>query len=317
MNTLSYASSRKVIYAAVAANLAIAATKFFAAYLSSSSAMFSEGIHSLVDTGNQLLLLLGIHMSQRPADEDHPFGHGKELYFWSLIVAILLFGMGGGVALYEGVTHLIRPKPLENPIWSYAVLLAAMLFEGISWYVAVREIRNSDSRMSLWKSVRRGKDPSVFTVLVEDSAALIGLLVAFFGILLGHTLGNVYMDGIASLVIGIMLAMVALLLVFESKGLLVGEGANRQTVACIQQMAAGDPAVASVNKLLTMHLGPNEVLLNLEIEFRAHVSAPETIAAVRRLERLIQEKFPHVKHIFVEAAPLTGSDEPEAKSATT
>jgi cation diffusion facilitator family transporter len=309
---VSFASSRKVIYAAVVANLAIAVTKFAAAYLSNSSAMFSEGIHSLVDSGNQLLLLLGIYMSQKPADEDHPFGHGKELYFWSLIVAILLFGMGGGVAVYEGFTHVVRPRPLENPIWSYVVLAAAMVFEGISWYVAVKEIRGSGNGTSLWRSVKHSKDPSIFTVFVEDSAALLGLVLAFLGIFLGHTLGNVYMDGCASIVIGIMLAIVALLLVRESKGLLVGEGADPQAVEWIREMASRDPAVASINKLLTMHLGPNEVLLNLEIEFQPHVSAADVIAAVARLERLIQEQFPYVKRIFVEAAPLTRSDAPSA-----
>lgn len=301
---MSSASSKKVVYVAIGANLSIAITKFAAAFLSGSSAMLSEAIHSLVDTGNQTLLLMGINFSQRPADETHPFGYGKERYFFTLIVAVLLFGMGGGMAIYQGITHLIRPLPLENPIYAYVVLLAAAIFEGYTWYIALKEVRARANGRSTWRMIRESKDMAVITVLLEDTAALAGVLIAFAGIFFGQLLNNPYLDALASLIIGIMLCGVASLLIWESRNLLLGESADSDVVAEIRKLAANDPAVRSVDKLLTMHFGPEEVLLNLELQFNPQLSSEELVLAVGRLERAIRNQHPHVNRIFIEAAPF-------------
>ncbi len=301
---MSSAASKRVVYAAVAANSAIAVTKFVAAFLSGSSAMTSEAIHSVVDTGNQLLLLLGMHRSQKPPDDRHPFGHGKELYFWPLMVAVLLFGIGGGMAMYEGIIHLSRPLPLEDPFWAYIVLAAAAVFESVSWWVAVKEFRAGSGGRGVWQSVRRSKNLSVVTVLLEDTAALLGLLVAFLGIFFAHHFNNPALDGIASIVIGAMLAVVALLLIRESWGLLLGESADPETVAGIRKLARKDQDVSAVNNVLTMHFGPDDVLLNLEIEFRNEISSADLVASIARLEEAIRAEYPDVRSIFVEAAPF-------------
>ena len=217
--------SRTAIFAAIAGNLAIAATKLIAAFFTGSSAMLSEGIHSLVDTGNGGLLLLGLRKSQKPADANHPFGHGKELYFWSLVVAILIFALGGGMSVYEGVTHLSHAQ-LHDPTWNYVVLGFAIVFESFSFYFAYKAFRKEMSGQGVFKTIRASKDPTTFTVLFEDTAALLGLVVAFLGIFLGHQLNNPYLDGVASIVIGVILAVVAGFLAFESKGLLIGEGVD-------------------------------------------------------------------------------------------
>src|SRR5919109_2383527 len=230
------ASSKRTIFAAIGANIAIAATKFVAAAFTGSSAMLSEAIHSLVDSGNGLLLLLGIRMSQKPADLSHPFGYGKELYFWTLIVAIMIFAVGGGMSMYEGITHLTHPTPLHSPLWNYIVLGLAIVFEGYSWSVAVKEFRAAWQGQEVWRAIHTSKDPTLFTVLFEDSAALLGLLVALAGVYLGHQLENPYLDGIASVVIGIILAVVAVLLAFERKGVFVGERADTEAVASIRAL---------------------------------------------------------------------------------
>ena len=292
---------KKTIFAAIGANLAITATKFVAAAFSGSSAMLSEGIHSVVDTGNGLLLLLGIRISQRPADPSHPFGYGKELYFWTLIVAILIFAVGGGMSLYAGISHLRHPHPLEDPIWNYVVLGLAVVFESYSWSIAFREFRTDQRERRVWRAIHASKDPTTFTVLLEDSAALLGLLVAIMGISASYGLGNPALDGLASIAIGIILAAVAVLLAYENKGLLVGESADTQAVASIRALAEADPAVESVKPPLTMHLGPHEILLNLEIIFRKGLSAPAVVAAVDHLEAAIRSRHPDVKRIFIEA----------------
>jgi len=300
-------SSKKTIFAAIGANFAIAITKFVAAALSGSSAMLSEGIHSLADTGNELLLLLGIHMSQKPADANHPFGRGKELYFWTLIVAMMIFTVGGGISIYQGVTHLLNLKPLKDPTWDYVVLGFSVVFEGFSWKVAFTELLATKGEKNFWEAVRTSKDPIVFTVLFEDSAALLGLVVAFVGIFLGHQFHNPAFDGIASIVIGVILAVVAIVLAYESKGLLIGESADIETVNNIRRLAADEPAVERVMRTLTMHLGPDEVLLNLEIHFYIQLSSEEVALAVSRLEETIRTHHPEVKHIFIEAKSLAAS----------
>jgi len=293
--------SRSVVYAATLANLCIAATKFFAAAMTGSSAMLSEAIHSVVDTGNQLLLLLGLKRSERPADEQFPFGYGRELYFWSLIVAILLFGVGGGMAVYEGVTHLLRPQPLQDAFWAYVVLGASAVFEGISFTIAVRELRKKPGPPALWLRVHRSKDPSVFTVLLEDMAALLGIFTALIGVLVSHLLDNPAVDGIASIVIGLILGAAAFALAFESRGLLLGESASPEIVASVRKIASSDPAVRSVCALLTMHMGPDEVLLNLEVILKPSVSAQEQLAAVARIGKAIRAQHPAIRRIFIEA----------------
>ena len=300
-------SAKKTIYAAMAANFAIAIIKFIAASITGSSAMLSEGIHSVVDTGNELLLLLGIRLSKKPADDSHPFGYGQELYFWTLIVALFIFAIGGGMSIYEGINHVRHPEPLTDPFWNYVVLGLAVIFEGYSWNVALQEFLASKNEESFWTSIRASKDPTIFTILFEDTAALIGLLVAFIGVFSGHLLGNVYLDGIASIIIGIILCGVALLLAAESKGLLIGEGANAETVASIRIITSKDPAVAEVVKVLTLHFGPQEILLNLEIEFKEDLETGELAIAVERLETSIRKQHAEVKNIFIEAKSISAS----------
>ncbi|ABA58254.1 Cation efflux protein [Nitrosococcus oceani ATCC 19707] len=296
-----------VIYGAIAANFFIAVAKFIAAYFSGSSAMLSEGIHSMVDTGNELLLLLGVKRSNKPADEQHPFGYGKELYFWSLIVAIALFGIGSGMSIYEGITHLLHPTEITDPTWSYIVLGIAFVAEGISWIIALKELLASKNRdRSFWQALRISKDPSVFTVFCEDSAALAGVVVAFLGVYLGHTLNNHYFDGSASIVIGLILAAVALFLIYEGKHLLVGESADPQIVRHIHEIANTDPAVADLRRPLTMHFGPDQVLLNLDIKFRPNLSVAELENAVDRLEMKIRQAYPEIKRIYLEAQSFKG-----------
>jgi cation diffusion facilitator family transporter len=295
--------SKTAIFAAIAGNLAIAATKLVAAYVTGSSAMLSEGIHSIVDTGNGGLLLLGLRRSKKKPDANHPFGHGKELYFWSLIVAIMIFALGGGMSVYEGVTHLRHPH-LSDPTWNYVVLGLAILFESFSFYFAYKAFRGEMRGDGIFKTIRASKDPTTFTVLFEDAAAMLGLLVALGGIFLGHVLQNPYFDGAASIVIGLILGVVAGFLAFESKGLLIGEAVSPEVLASIRSLAEQDEAVSEVKKALTMHFGPQEVLLTLDIRFKKHLRTPQIAEAINRLEKVIREKHPEIKHIFIEAKSL-------------
>lgn len=300
------AESKKAIFAAIAGNFAIAVTKFTAAAFTGSSAMISEGIHSLVDTGNGGLLLLGIRMSKKPADTTHPFGYGKELYFWTLIVATLIFGVGGGVSIYEGILHLFHPSPLQDPTWNYVVLGLAMIFEAIVFVIAFREFQASKGRQSIWQAVRTSKDPTTFTVLFEDSAAMLGLIAAVVGIFLGHYFENPYLDGAASIVIGLILTAVAFFIGYESKGLLIGEGADPAVLRSIKRLAESDPKITTVERPLTMYFGPHTVLLTMDVEFRDKLSGAERDAAVQRLEKAIHEKYHDINHIFIEAKSLSG-----------
>jgi cation diffusion facilitator family transporter len=293
--------SKVAIFAAIAANIAIAVTKFIAAFFSGSSAMLSEAIHSLVDTGNGALLLVGVRQSQKPYDATHPFGHGKELYFWPLIVAILVFSLGGGMSVYEGITHIAHPHR-GDPTWSYVVL--GLAFESVSALLAFKAFRKELKGAGIVATIRASKDPTTFTVLFEDSAAIAGLIVAFVGILLGDLLDNPYLDGIASIIIGVILACVAVFLAYETKGLLIGEGVDPETLQSIRAIAAEDGAVQQVRKSLTMHFGPHEVLLAIDIEFKQHLSATEVAEAINRLEAAIRVRHPEIRHIFIEAKAL-------------
>lgn len=292
------------VYAALAGNFLIALSKFVVAGLSGSSAMLSEGIHSLADTGNQGLLLLGIRLSKQPADETHPFGHGQELYFWSLIVAIVLFGIGGGLSFYEGVTHLFEPTTLADPTWNYVTLAIAAVFESATLVIAYRELTRNSDETSVWRAFRASKDPSVFVVLMEDAAALMGLLVAFLGIFLGHSLGLPIFDAIASLVIAGILMVVAVLLAYESRNLLLGESARSSLVESIQHIVDSEDGIVKARRPMTMHMGPREILLNMDLVFDQELDSAQIAAAIDRVERAIRQRHPEVKRIFLEAQTL-------------
>ncbi|HEX4496398.1 MAG TPA: cation diffusion facilitator family transporter [Thermoanaerobaculia bacterium] len=304
------------LYGAMAANLAIATTKFVAAAFTGSSAMISEGIHSVVDTGNQILLLFGIRRSKRPPDAGHPFGHGMEQYFWSLVVAMLLFGVGGGLSIYEGISHLLHPRPPEDPLWSYASLAFAFVFEGISWILAMRQLRPIIREKGIWKTLRTSKDPSIVTLFFEDSAALVGLIIAFCGIFLGQLWRTAVPDAIASIVIGLLLSTVASFLVSQSRGLLLGESVSPEILASLRTIVHSDPAVVDAKEPLTMHLGPEEVLLNLEIDFSPGLPPGKITESIMRLEEEIRRKHPEIQRIFIEARSLQGVGRSEMAKST-
>ena len=295
------AESKVAIYGAIAANVAIAVTKFAVAGVTGSSAMLSEGIHSAVDTFNGGLLLIGLKLSQRPATPEHPFGHGKELYFWSLIVAVLIFGLGGGVSFYEGVQHIRNPEPLRDPLWNYIVLGAAAMFEGASFTIALRQFLKEAGSTPFWDALHRSKDPTNYTVLAEDAAALMGLLVAAVGIALSHRFAMPELDGAASLVIGVLLAGVAILLIRESHGLLIGEGIRPETARAIRSLALAQPAVRDVGRVLSMYIGPDDVLVTMDLDFADGTQAAEAGAAIAAVERQVRERFPMIKRLFIEA----------------
>ncbi len=293
-------SSHKVIYAALIGNGLIAITKFVAAFITGSSAMISEGIHSVVDTGNQALLLYGIRQSQKSPDSRFPFGHGREIYFWSFVVAILIFAIGAGVSIYEGIRHLAHPSPMSSPVVNYVVLGLALIFEGSAWGIAMREFRHERGDLGFFEAVHYSKDPSLFVVIFEDSAAMLGLIVAFVGILLGHLTGSPFWDGAASLVIGLILAGTAIWLVVETKSLLIGESAAPDVVQGIRQIAQACREVRHVNEILTMHMGPDFVLVNVSVDFDNAVSAADIEIAVAQLDTRIKQAYPVAKRIFIE-----------------
>ncbi|MDH3229743.1 MAG: cation diffusion facilitator family transporter [Alphaproteobacteria bacterium] len=303
---MASSGSKKVIYAALVGNSLIAVTKFAAAVFTGSSAMFSEAVHSLVDSGNQWLLLYGIKRARQPADEHHPFGYGMELYFWSFVVAILIFGVGAGVSIYEGVQRVIQPHPITSPYVNYAVLGLAMVFEGVAWLVAFREFNRAKGRRTWVAEIRFSKDPTVFTVLFEDSAAMLGLVVAMAGIAAAQAFDMPVLDGVAAILIGTILAVTAGLLAYECKGLLIGEGAGGAVVRGIRQIVDAQEGIKSINEILTMHLGPADVLANLSLDFKDGLSANDVERAVSALERAIKETYPEVTRIFIEAQSATG-----------
>lgn len=293
--------SRRVIIAALAGNTAIAITKFAAAAFTGSSAMLSEGIHSLVDTGNQVLLLLGLKRAARPPDRRFPFGHGKEVYFWSFVVAILIFAVGAGISIYQGVLHLLHPNPLENVTANYVVLSLALVFEGTAWYLAFREFSKARGQWGYLEAVHRGKDPTLFVVLFEDSAAMLGLLVALAGVYLAEHTGVMAFDGAASVIIGLILGATACWLAFETHGLLIGEAANQRVVEGIRRLVDGFDEVSHVNEVLTMHMGPDFILLNVSVKFADEATAREIESVIARMEHAVKEAYPEVKRVFVEA----------------
>jgi cation diffusion facilitator family transporter len=295
------ASSKKVIYAALVGNALIAATKFAAAAMTGSSAMFSEGIHSVVDTGNQVLLLHGIRKARKPPCDRFPFGHGKEIYFWSFAVAILIFAVGSGVSLYEGIIHTIHPEPMSNPMVNYIVLGLAMLFEGAAWFFAFTEFKKAKGQWGYIEAVQRGKDPIMFVVLFEDSAAMLGIVVAFLGVLLVDLTGILIFDGIASIIIGLILGGTAVWLAYETKGLLIGESANEMVIKGIREIIFKYDGIDNINEVLTMHMGPDFVLVNVSIDFKDNLKAGDLEGMIALMDTEIKKSFPTVKRIFVEA----------------
>lgn len=300
------------VYGAIISNFIIAVSKFIVASLTGSSAMLSEGIHSVADTGNQFLMLLGIGESKKPPDDLHPFGRGKELYFWSLIVALILFGLGGGMSIYEGITHIQHPTELSDPLWNYVVLIIAFIVETISQSIAYREfLHQKQADESAWHSIRTCKDPTIFVVLFENAAALAGIVVAGLGVFLSHQFNTPVIDGIASIIIGIILAIISLFLAWESRALLIGESADLEKVDAIKKIVQEDEAVITAGQPLTMHFGPDQILLNISVHFNPNLSFPELTQAIQRIEGKIQRRFPRVRQIFLEAATLAKPSQTE------
>lgn len=303
-----HSESLKVILAAIAGNVAIAISKFVATAVTGSAAMLAEAIHSTVDTGNEFLLLLGMRQAARPPDATHPFGYGLQLYFWVFVVAVMIFGLGGIVAINEGIDKVLHPHPADYVIVNYIVLGASIVFEGFSWAVALREFRRSQGRYGWLAAVRRSKDPTVFTVLFEDTAALIGLVLALIGITLAEALHAPVWDGIASIAIGLVLAATAFFLAYESQSLLTGEAAHPEVRTAIEDIVAATPGVVATHQILTMHFGPQEVLVALSLDFEDAIPAADVEGAVVHIERTIKVQFSQVARVFVEAKGRGGQE---------
>ncbi len=269
--------------------------------------MVSEGIHSTVDAGNGVLLMVGMRRSEKRATAEHPFGYGREVYFWSLLLAVLIFGLGGGVSAHEGVTHIMHPTPIRDPGWTYVVLAAAFMFEGASLLIALRAFSHEQSDRPFWKALRASKDPATYTVIAEDSAALIGLVLAAAGVWSSQYFNLPVLDGVASVLIGVLLATVAVLLIRESRGLLVGEGIQPATAQAIRELALADERVKMAGNPLSMYIGPEEVLLALDMQFEPGLETAEIEQAVRSLERKIRRRFPKIRRIYIETSTLDGA----------
>ena len=302
---MSSSGSKKAIYAALAGNSLIALTKFAGSAYTGSSAMLSEAIHSLVDTGNQGLLLYGLKRSKKPADERHPFGYGMELYFWAFVVAIVIFALGAGVSIYEGVKHILHPRIITNAYINYIILGLAIVFECGSWWVAYREFRTSKGDMSFLEATRRSKDPALFTVLFEDTAALLGLIVALIGISLAQVLDVPELDGIASVVIGLILAATSGLLAYETKGLLVGEATDPDTVDGLRSILTSAPGIDRVNELRTLHFSPQDILVAISADFSPSLDSNAVEGQVAELERDIKNAYPGITRVFIEAQSIS------------
>jgi len=303
---VAHAESKRVVHAALIGNGLITITKFAAASVTGSSAMLSEGIHSLVDTGNQLLMLHGLRRSQLPADSNHPFGYGRELYFWAFVVAIMIFAIGAGVSLYEGIIKTLDPHPVANAYINYIVLGLAAVFEAGAWWVAFKAFRRGKGSRGYWQAFRDSKDPAIITVLFEDSAALLGLVVAFVGIGLAQLLDAPLFDGLASVVIGVILAATAAALAYETKGLLIGESASDEIRDDVTTIVKGARGIQAVNEVLTMHMGPDDILLNLSVDFADDLGSAEVEAVISDLERRIKAAHPEIKRLFIEAQSRAG-----------
>jgi cation diffusion facilitator family transporter len=296
--------AKSAVVAAIVGNLLVAATKFAAAFFSGSSAMLSEAIHSVVDTANDALILYGIKRSRRPADFDHPFGYGHELYLWTLAAGILIFALGGGMSILNGLQHVAEPHPAEAVGWSYAVLLAALVFEGISWVYGFRAFRAERRGRGVLETIHESKNPTTFATLLEDSAALLGVAIALAGIFLSSRRGAPWIDGAASVAIGVLLCAVAIVMVYESKSLLIGEGVGRPTLRALRAIVEAEPTVAEVAKLATFYLGPDEIMLAIELRFRDGTSLAEIRGAVARIKAAIGERYPKIDRVYLDTAAI-------------
>ncbi|WP_286965598.1 MULTISPECIES: cation diffusion facilitator family transporter [Acinetobacter] len=296
---MSSESNKIVVYAALFGNLAIALVKFVAAYITNSSAMLSEAIHSVVDTLNEILLLYGMKKAEQRPDAHHPFGYGRELYFWAFIVALMVFALGAIVSIYQGILHIIHPEEMQDPMINYIVLGIAILCEGFSWTVALRTFRKMKGKMGYFEAFRRSKDPTTFTVLFEDTAALVGLFIALIGIFLAHQLNIPELDGAASILIGVVLAVSAWLLARETKGLLLGETADPRLRENVLNIAQQDAAVYSANGVLTEQIGAHQVIASLSLEFKDDLTSDEIEACVNRIEAQIKQLHPEIITLFV------------------
>ena len=292
-------SNKIVVYAALFGNLAIALVKFVAAYITNSSAMLSEAIHSVVDTLNEILLLYGMKKSQQPANYQHPFGYGRELYFWAFIVSLMVFALGAVVSIYQGIQHIRQPEEMLSPFINYIVLAFAIVCEGASWLVALKSFKKTKGKLGYFEALRRSKDPTTFTVLFEDSAALIGLFIALIGIFLAHQLNMPILDGVASILIGVVLAISALLLGRETKGLLLGETADPQLRNNVLTIAQQDLSVLSANGVLTEQMGAHQVIASLSLEFKDHLTSDDIEVCVNRIESKIKKIHPEIVALFI------------------
>ncbi|SKA06335.1 cation diffusion facilitator family transporter [Enhydrobacter aerosaccus] len=292
-------ASKMTVYAALAGNILVAITKFGAATFTGSSSMLSEGMHSLVDSGNELLLLYGYRASARKPDPSHPLGYGRELYFWSFMVALMLFAVGAGASIYEGVMHMREPEPIEHAEVNYVVLALSLVFEGASWWTALRLFRERKGTRNYWQAVHESKDPPAFMVLFEDTAAIIGIVIAAIGVFSADQLNIPELDGLASILIGIVLAVAALILARESKELLISEQASKRISNSIIELAASEPGVERATGVFTVHLAPDEILAALNLEFDDELKTPDIEQSVVSLERRIRDKHPEVVALFV------------------
>lgn len=298
-------ASTRTLVVALAANLGIAVSKFVAAAITGSSAMLTEGVHSVVDSTNQLLLMWGRHASRRPPDRFHPFGYGRELYFWSFVVALLVFSLGAGVSVYEGIIHIANPEPAVAPVIAYAVLLVALLLEGWSTLEAFQDFRSSKGELGWWEAIIRSKDPPAFIILLENGAAIAGIVAAAIGLLIAQLTHNPFYDGAASVVIGAILGLTSILLVYESKGLLIGEAADPALVEELRSLACSCRGVVGVGDVLTIHSAPDAITAMLSVDFDDNISAGQVEAIVRQIEEHAGERWPHVKRLFVR--PMQGA----------
>ena len=293
-------SSKGVVIAALFGNGAIACTKFAASIYTGSSAMLSEAIHSLVDTGNQALLLYGMKKAERPADSAYPFGYGRELYFWAFVVAVLIFSIGAGVSLYEGIHKIQHPEVVTSPMVNYIVLGQAMMFEGVALYIAIKEFNKRRGNTPALKAVRQSKDPGLFTVLFEDAAAMTGLAIAFAGLLAAQYLDLPWMDRAASVGIGILLACVAIFLCYETKGLLIGDAVSDELATNLYAIINKSDAVSQINELRTMHMGPQDVLLAVSMDMRDDMDTGSLERSMYKLEQAIKSAHPEIRRLFLE-----------------
>ena len=292
------------VIAAVAANILVGIVKFIAAAISGSSAMVSEGIHSIVDSGNGLLILLGIKKSSRKPDVEHPFGYGQELYFWTLVVAIMIFALGGGVSIYEGISRIREVGPdtvLGDPAVNYVVLLVAAAIEGSSLFIALRNFYKARGNVRPAQFIREAKDPSLFTVVLEDSAAELGLLFAFLGVFLSHLFNNPYLDGAASVLVGLLLASVSVILLRETKGLLIGEGLKASELRDLEALVESDSRVVECGRILTYYMGPHDMLMNMDVTFSEKLDRDQVTDAIDDIEGAIVAHYPQTTKIFIES----------------